>query len=485
MKKPIIFILLILTGVSCNLFNKDDDNDPPVEPPVTTADVAVVAIDAPDSVTAGATALITATIENLTNVAVNESFSVTLENETTEMQLDTVMVEGMAGNEVSELNFEWDTTDLPTGDYILRVFQNLSDDNAANNELRDTVHVAGAAALTNDISITEVSAPDSALVGDVVSIDVVLANLGENDVTETITVTLSDSESDEVYLTQTASGIMVEAEANITFEWDTQALAAGDYTLSIAHDYADDNEFNNSQNLSINLAEEAEPETSDLAITEINAADTAEIGTEVSVEVIVSNLGAAAVSDDIVVTLSYDDVEIGTQTITGLDAETDEAVTFTWDTAELEAGEYTLTAAHDYTDDDESNNTASATITLTDASASAVVDLSITGITGPSNVIRGDTAFIEVTVENMGDADVTDNIPLILHHHGVEEGSAVITGGLAAGSSTTVIIEWLTAEQTTGAPPHPLDIFIDLEDADAENNTGQISIQVDLPDDET
>lgn len=483
MKKPIIFILLMLTGVSCNLFNKDDDNDPPIEPPVTQADVAVVAIDAPDSVTAGATALITATIENLTNVAVNESFSVTLENETTEMQLDTVTVESMAGNEVSELNFEWDTTDLPTGDYILRVFQHLDDDKAENNELRDTVHVTGAAALTDDISITEVSAPDSALVGDVVSIDVAIANLGESDVTETITVTLSDSESDEVYLTQTVSGIMMEAQENITFEWDTQALAAGDYTLTVAHDYTDDNEFNNSQNLSIHVAEVPEP--SDLTIAEINAADTAEIGTEVSVEVTVSNPGTEAVPDDIVVTLSYDDVEIGTQTITGMDAESDETVTFTWNTAGLEAGEYTLTASHDYTDDDESNNTASTTITLTDASSAAVIDLGITRITGPSNVIQGDTAFIEVTVENLGEADVTDNISLILHHHGVEEGSAVITGGLEAGSSTTVIIEWLTAEQTTGAPPHPLDIFIDMEDANPDNNTGQISIQVDLPDDET
>lgn len=484
MKKSIIIACSMLLAVSCNLLDDDDDdnNNPP--PPSEDADVAVVDLSAPESVEAGTIATITATLENITDEAVSDNITVILSNQTSETNLDTVVVEGLAANAAENLTFEWNTTGTDAGDYTISVSHNLNDENAANNEATANVTVMEGDGSINDLAISNVTAPDSAEIGSVVDIELTVENLGDSTITDDITVTLTETASGEIIGTEIISGFETGTLSMVTFTWNTGTLEAGEYTLNASHDFADDNTTNDSIDVVIVLEESDVEEINDLAISEVNAPGTVTAGEDAQIDVTLANAGTEPITEDIMVTLTDNEgAEIASEVLSGV--ETEEVVSFTWSTEGVAPGDYDLTVAFDYVDDDETNNMQTFTITVEEDSTSEVnFDLDITAVDAPSNVTRGDTAFIEVTIENIGTEDATADIPVLILHHNDDQGSGTINGGLAAGESVTIVLEWLTANQSTGAPPHPLDITIDIEDANIENNVETVGIQVD-PDEGT
>jgi PKD repeat protein len=81
----------------------------------------------------------------------------------------------------------------------------------------------------------------------------------------------------------------------------------------------------------------------DIAITEVTvSSNTVTSGELVSINVTVENKGSE--KETFNVTVHYDDIKIGTQSITELASETSELLTFSWDTSNVEAGTYTIKA---------------------------------------------------------------------------------------------------------------------------------------------
>lgn len=106
-----------------------------------------------------------------------------------------------------------------------------------------------------DIAITEVSVPSSVLQGDVVSVDVVVKNVGNQDVGSNINVTLTDDTDLVTISTQTISGgLAVGAFTTLIYSWDTGSASIGDHILTASHDFVDDNASNdfNSGTVAVN-----------------------------------------------------------------------------------------------------------------------------------------------------------------------------------------------------------------------------------------
>ncbi len=104
----------------------------------------------------------------------------------------------------------------------------------------------------------------------------------------------------------------------------------------------------------------------------------------------------------------------------------------------------------------------------------------MTGITGPRSVAQGDTAHVVVTVQNVGEVDVTAPFNIELSDGWMTPVVAVATvPGLAAGASTTVEILWNTAgAAVTG---HILFANSKLADDNSANNSVGTSINVTAP----
>ncbi len=158
-------------------------------------------------------------------------------------------------------------------------------------------------------------------------------------------------------------------------------------------------------NVTIDDGTPLEPVT-DIAVTGVSAPSSAVQGDMVNVDVTVENVGNQDVTSDINVTLTdvTDAVTIGTQTISGgLTAGASTTLSYSWDTSGSTIGDHTLTASHDFTDDDASNDSKSTTVTVNEPSAG----VSVTGI-DPNSMQAGTT--IDVTITGSGfeaGADVT------------------------------------------------------------------------------
>ena len=108
-----------------------------------------------------------------------------------------------------------------------------------------------------DVAVTQVSAPSSAVQGDPVNVGVTVKNVGNQDVTSDIKVTLSDTTDSVVIGTQTISGGLVAGESTtLTFTWPTSTATLGDHILNASHDLADDDAGNNTKTATVTIREE-------------------------------------------------------------------------------------------------------------------------------------------------------------------------------------------------------------------------------------
>jgi hypothetical protein len=104
----------------------------------------------------------------------------------------------------------------------------------------------------------------------------------------------------------------------------------------------------------------------DIAITSVNAPTSVTQGGTADVQVTVRNVGNQDVAAGFGVTLEdeTDGVGIGTQSVSGLAAGAQATLSFSWNTTASSAGSHTLTASHDFADDDASNDQASTTTSV-------------------------------------------------------------------------------------------------------------------------
>jgi hypothetical protein len=125
--------------------------------------------------------------------------------------------------------------------------------------LVDAAEAAASNVPFTDIAITAVSAPSSAIQDDVLDVNVTVENVGNQDVTNDINVTLTD-DTDEVNInTQTISGgLIAGASTTLTYSWDTCSATLGDHTLTASHYFADDDASNDSNSTTVIVNEQTE-----------------------------------------------------------------------------------------------------------------------------------------------------------------------------------------------------------------------------------
>ncbi len=331
---------------------------------------------------------------------------------------------------------------------------------------------------TSDMGITAIDAPASVMQGESAEISVTIQNFGNQEVNDSVSVTLTDDTDRNTLTTEFVSLLAPDSARSFTYSWDTEEASIGEHILTAVHDYEDNEKSNDTTSVSV-IVEEAPETESDIAVSEISAPSSARQGDGVSVEVTLQNMGDEAVSEEINITLEdlTDGVEIGTQTISDLEAGGTTTLTYNWDTEEASAGEHELQAIHDFEDDNSENNTATATITINEPQEN---DIAITQINAPDSATQGDEVDIEVTIENTGNRAVDDDINVTLEHQ--TESTTIETqtiNGLQEGDSTTLTYSWDTGDASTGE--HELQAIHDFEDDNSENNTATTTITLNEP----
>ena len=211
-----------------------------------------------------------------------------------------------------------------------------------------------------DIAVTLVEAPASVLEDETVQVLVTVQNAGNEDVSGSISVSLYDNGA---YLSeQEISGGLTAGDSTVlAFTW--RASLIGEHTLTATHDLVDDNAENNSYSAVVNVAQVI----TDIAVTSISAPGSVVEGNPAVVDITVENVGNQNVSSNIQVSLTEEGFLIDTQTIYGgLAPGASAPLSLTWNTESIETGDYTLTVAHDFSDDNLANNSQSTTVSVTE-----------------------------------------------------------------------------------------------------------------------
>src|SRR5213592_1165197 len=322
-----------------------------------------------------------------------------------------------------------------------------------------------------DLAVTSLSGPSTAVQVSPSSVTVSVKNVGNQDVS-TFDVTLQDTTEHVMVGTQSIAGLLAGASTTVTFSWTPGAT--GDHNLLARQTLSDDRATNDQRSVTITV----DPPVTDVAITGFTGPGSVIVGHSVNVGVNVANAGNQNVAGDITVTLqdSTAGVTIGTQTIHGLAVGANTTLVFSWNTTGAALGGHKLVATHALADDNAANNRRTTVISVTPKP----LDIAMTGITGPRSVAQGDTAHVVVTVQNVGEVDVTAPFNIELSDGWATPVVGVVTvPGLAAGATTTVEILWNTAGAAiTG---HILFANSKLADDNSANNSVGISINVTAP----
>jgi subtilase family serine protease len=322
-----------------------------------------------------------------------------------------------------------------------------------------------------DLAVTSVSGPSSAVQGSPSTVTVSVKNVGNQDVA-TFDVTLQDTTAHETIGTQSVAGLVAGASTTLTFTWTPST--SGDHDLVARQTLSDDRATNDQRLVTVTV----DPPVTDIAISGFSGPGAVIVGHSVNVGVTVANIGNQNVAGDITVTLqdSTAGVTLGTQTISGLAAGANTTLVFSWNTTDATLGGHTLVATHALSDNNAANNRRSTVVSV----VKKPLDIAVTGITGPRSVTQGDTAHVGVTVQNVGEVDVTAPFNVELSDGWMVP--VVATGtvpSLAAGTSITFDIPWNTAGAAiTG---HTLFANSKLPDDNSSNNSVGIAINVTAP----
>ena len=440
----------------------------PVEAPVT--DVAVTGISVTAPAIEGHVVGVAVTVENLGNRNV-AGFDVTLRDATADVTLGTQAVAALNAGASATRTFTWNLTGAAIGQHLLVATHSMSDDSAANNQLNVYVLVNPK---PTDLAVTGITAPARVNQGDTAHVGVTIKNVGELDVTSSFNIELTDGQADNaVVATQTVTGgIPIGGTTTVDVPWNTAGASIGGHTIFATQKLPDAQWNNNSMAISVIVQQ---PPVLDLGITGVTAPASVIQGNTAAITVSVQNVGGQNVSGnfDLVLRDATAGVTIGTQTIPGLGPSGSTSRTFNWNTAGVAIGGHTLVATHTVTDANAANNQASATVTVIQPS----LDISVTSMTAPGSVMKGSSATIGVTVQNVGGQNVTSSFNVVVTDAtaGVTIGTQAVAG-LAPGASASRSFSWSTSTAAVGN--HTITATHTLTDDNPSNNQRSATVAV-------
>ena len=176
----------------------------------------------------------------------------------------------------------------------------------------------------------------------------------------------------------------------------------------------------------------------DVSIDSVTVPPQAAVGSVVSVDVGVVNLGA---SDEVAnVTVYYNSTYLDSENVTLLVGQ-DKVVSFNWDTVGLAEGFYTINATATVSGDgDLSNNWKTATVLLVEHDV-AVTSILVT----PDSAIPGTIIHINVTVVNIGAFEESANVTIRYNTKYLDSQNVT----LAVSENKTVVFSWNTTGVAT------------------------------------
>jgi hypothetical protein len=211
-------------------------------------DVAVTSLTVPSSVTQGNTASIGVTVRNLGEQDVAASFDVVLTDATAGVPIGRQTVGGLAVGAAATLTFAWNTTGAALGTHTLVAAHTLADGYAANNQRSAAVTVNPK---VTDLALTSITGPASVTVGDTAHIGATVQNVGQQHVTASFGVVLTDATAGVTIGTQTVAGLAVGATATLDFPWNTAGATTTGHTLIARQLLADANSTNDARAIGI------------------------------------------------------------------------------------------------------------------------------------------------------------------------------------------------------------------------------------------
>ncbi len=230
----------------------DGSTEPP-PPPDPVVDAMMVGINAASSIEQGRTVFVGAVVRNVGNQP-TAAFDVTMRDQTDGVDIGTATVPAMAVGGQEAVAFSWNTTGRSIGAHTLVASHNLTDANAANNQVAKTVQITPPIVPLTDVAVTAINVPASVTRGSNVSVGVTVRNAGNQNV-GAFDVALQDQTDNLAIGTQTVAGLAPGATATLTFTWSTASSTLGTHTLVASHNLADDNAANNQATASVQVSE--------------------------------------------------------------------------------------------------------------------------------------------------------------------------------------------------------------------------------------
>jgi hypothetical protein len=233
----------------------------------------------------------------------------------------------------------WNTTDIVAGTYVINATAWIIDMDASDNHRASTIEMR----TRHDAAIINFQVPSHAIVGDPVLINVTIANQGtfEENVNLTIAYQLNMRFPPPLTMINTTLFQLAKRPTSdtVSVNWNTAGINKGSYVINATLTIAQDEEpSDNTQKLVIQL------EGHDVAVTDVSATTSVFIGEPVTITVTVKNVGNFEETFDVNVTYGSSYILIGTQQVVSLAMEDNATLTFTWDTAGVTAGLYTMNA---------------------------------------------------------------------------------------------------------------------------------------------
>ena len=193
----------------------------------TPHDIAVSSITAPESVIAGNSVAIVATISNETSTD-ESGITYELRNTTTDTPVGSQTVTTLNGNSSTQKSINWNTTDLPLGEYELTatVSPVTGEGDVADNTrsvmiaVRNPRHRIATTQVMVAPRVAPLSTPD---------VTVTVTNSG--DFAESFDVVLSDMTAGYIVATQAVASLAAGAYQDVVFPWNTAGLLQGVHHL--------------------------------------------------------------------------------------------------------------------------------------------------------------------------------------------------------------------------------------------------------------
>ncbi len=379
-----------------------------------------VSLEQYDDVTAGDDVNVSAAVENIGDTGATKTVNLTVDEEV----VDSRTVE-LIDNQTKTVFLTWETSAEDIGTTELTV---STEDDSASSEV-----IVGASQAEAFFNVEIVDAPDEVFLGDDLTVNATIENLGGTEATQDVTLTINGNP-----LTAKSVELGGEEKEEITLTWNTSDAAPDDHELGVET-------ANDTDAVPLTITVPDDP-SFDVAIVDGETDGSVAPGDELTVTANVTNTGDLSGSRDVDFYAGGEYVETESDLKLGPGSSTDIAFAYTVP-EELESDELSVTV------ESEASETASSItveapeeeIPFMPPPSSDDESLALGDIDAPGTVDPGESLTVSVTVENIAETQIDDDVVLTVGDSVVSETDISLKGG----GETTVEYD-LEAPSTTG-----------------------------------